>query len=124
MNAVRLNCGEACSVCGRRRTCREGKEWTHTCKPKMPDGFIGPGTALKKRLQAYGIKPKQGCQCYKHAQQMDRKGIEWCKRNKRYIIKWLKREAKNRWNIAPPSFVLGRFVLQAIKDSERSLNHV
>jgi hypothetical protein len=63
-------------------------------KPR-PVGY-GPGTELKRLLGRIGIKAEPGCKCTARAEEMDRRGCEWCEANVPVIVGWLREEATKR----------------------------
>jgi hypothetical protein len=63
-------------------------------KPR-PLGY-GPGTELKRLLGRIGIKAEPGCKCTARAEDMDRRGCEWCDANVPLIVGWLREEATKR----------------------------
>jgi hypothetical protein len=63
-------------------------------KPR-PLGY-GPGTELKRLLSTFGIAPKPGCKCIARAEEMDRRGCDWCDANINTIVGWLREEATKR----------------------------
>jgi hypoxanthine phosphoribosyltransferase len=56
----------------------------------------GAGTELKALLGWFGQYASVGCNCEKHAEAMDDRGIEWCKKNIETIVSWLKTEAADK----------------------------
>lgn len=56
----------------------------------------GPGTELKKMLEAVGITSESGCKCNKRAAYMNDMGIEWCEGHRDMIIDWLREAAEER----------------------------
>jgi len=56
----------------------------------------GPGTELKKILEALGIEAGPTCDCRARADQMDAWGIAGCRANREQIIEWM-REGQSRW---------------------------
>ena len=60
-----------------------------------PPGY-GPGTELKQLLGRLGIAPKPGCKCLARAEEMDRRGCDWCAANLPLIVGWLREEATRR----------------------------
>jgi hypothetical protein len=63
-------------------------------KPR-PVGY-GPGTELKRLLGRIGIKAEPGCKCTARAEEMDRRGCDWCAANVPLIVGWLREEATKR----------------------------
>jgi hypothetical protein len=63
-------------------------------KPR-PLGY-GPGTELKRLLGRIGIKAEPGCKCTARAEEMDRRGCDWCAANVPLIVGWLREEATKR----------------------------
>jgi hypothetical protein len=63
-------------------------------KPR-PVGY-GPGTELKRLLGRIGIKAEPGCKCTARAEEMDRRGCDWCEANVPVIVGWLREEATKR----------------------------
>lgn len=55
---------------------------------------IGPGTELRKIITRFGFKPKPGCKCNQHIQEMNVKGCDWCEENIDTISGWLREEAQ------------------------------
>jgi hypothetical protein len=62
-----------------------------------PIGY-GPGTELKAILESIGVSATTGCDCGPKAEQMDRWGIEGCKRRENFetIVNWM-RDGQDRW---------------------------
>jgi hypothetical protein len=57
----------------------------------------GPGTELKKLLRRWlGIVATPDCPCNQHAEEMDRRGCDWCANNLDTIVGWLRDEAARR----------------------------
>ena len=54
------------------------------------------GTELKKLLARLGIHPESGCPCEPRANEMNRRGCDWCEANVPTIVGWLREEAENR----------------------------
>jgi hypothetical protein len=54
----------------------------------------GAGTELRKLLKKFGIADRPGCGCVSHAQNMDLRGIEWCRKNIDTIVGWMRTEAQ------------------------------
>ena len=54
------------------------------------------GTILHKYLIDFGVRPKEGCDCERHMEQMDLWGPEGCRENLHTILKWLRIEAHKR----------------------------
>jgi hypothetical protein len=85
-------------------------------KPR-PLGY-GPGTELKRLLGRIGIKAEPGCKCTARAEEMDRRGCEWCEANIPTIVGWLREEATKRG--LPFVDVAGRvLVRRAISNARR-----
>ena len=63
-------------------------------RPK-PLGY-GPGTELKRMLGRIGITAEPGCKCTARAEEMDRRGCDWCEANVPTIVGWLREEATAR----------------------------
>ena len=85
-------------------------------KPR-PLGY-GPGTELKRLLSRNGIKAEPGCKCTARAEEMDRRGCEWCEANIPTIVGWLREEATKRG--LPFVDVAGRvLVRRAISNARR-----
>jgi hypothetical protein len=85
-------------------------------KPR-PVGY-GPGTELKRLLGRIGIKAEPGCKCTARAEEMDRRGCEWCEANIPTIVGWLREEATKRG--LPFVDVAGRvLVRRAISNARR-----
>jgi hypothetical protein len=80
-----------------------------------------PGTALKKMLEFYGLKDREGCPCRSHAAKMDRWGCDESERRIDEIVTWLEQEAKSRG--LPFSRTLGTLVVnRAIRKARKSSN--
>ena len=85
-------------------------------KPR-PVGY-GPGTELKRLLGRIGIKAEPGCKCTARAEEMDRRGCDWCAANVPLIVGWLREEATKRG--LPFVDVAGRvLVRRAISNARR-----
>lgn len=54
----------------------------------------GPGTELKKLLAANGYATTKGCGCKDKTMQMNRMGVDGCRKNLETIIDWLVDSAK------------------------------
>lgn len=61
-------------------------------KPVPP----GVGSQIKSILGRMGIKASKGCGCNRKAQEIDRKGLSWAKKNKGKIVSMLQEEAAKR----------------------------
>ena len=57
---------------------------------------IGTGTQLEKLLRIVGITEKENCKCGQHAFVMNSEGPDWCEKNIKTIIGWMKEEAQKR----------------------------
>lgn len=78
------------------------------CDPETNSGYFatdealefalgeGPGTELKRLLEAVGIKSEPGCKCNKRAAYMNEMGIEWCEEHREMILDWLREAAEER----------------------------
>ncbi len=64
--------------------------------PTGPRVIGGVGTELKCLLSWFGQDADPECNCAKHAEDMDRHGIEWCASHKSEIMGWLAEEAARR----------------------------
>ncbi len=56
----------------------------------------GTGTQLEKLLRIVGITEKSGCKCGQRAAVMNSEGPDWCEKNIKTIVGWMKEEAQNR----------------------------
>jgi O-methyltransferase len=56
----------------------------------------GAGTELSKLLHPFGIQPSADCSCRRHAETMDRNGVDWCENHFDEIMGWLRTEAAGR----------------------------
>ena len=56
----------------------------------------GVGTELKRLLEWFGQYPAGNCDCVKHADEMDVRGVAWCECNRGQICKWILEEAQSR----------------------------
>lgn len=63
-------------------------------QPQPPSS--GPGTELKAILHSLGVDPGPSCDCNQRAEQMDKWGVDGCKRYRDEIVGWLK-EGQTRW---------------------------
>lgn len=79
----------------------------------------GAGTELKKLLILVNILPRRGCGCNAMANEMNRRGEEWCRANLAKIVETMKKEAFAR-RLPFSSIVARRLVLFAIRRSEKS----
>ena len=61
----------------------------------------GPGSQLEKLLGRLGIHVVEGCKCRSRAGEMNRRGLEWCRVNRRIILGWLLAESRSRWPRIP-----------------------
>lgn len=81
----------------------------------------GVGTELKLLLAWFGQYATKGCNCEKHAEKMDKEGIEWCENNVPKILGWMREEAAKK-NIAFMVDLGGEsLVKQAIANAKESL---
>lgn len=82
----------------------------------------GPGTELERLLANLGIGALDGCSCKAHADEMDRNGIEWCRKNKDYIKRWLMDAGRERhWALGMAAKVSAdRLIDMAIKAVEHN----
>jgi hypothetical protein len=59
-------------------------------RPGLQPPAEGPGTELKKILDALGIEPTNGCQCAARQAEMNIRGVEGCNRTRAELLGWLK----------------------------------
>lgn len=83
-----------------------------------PSPQEGAGTELKKLLAMIGITSSPGCACNARAIEMDKKGVEWCRKNVSEIVVWLQSEAKKR-NLPFSRFAARKIVQIAIARAAR-----
>lgn len=57
---------------------------------------IGPGTHLHRLLAGFGVRTCVGCGCEDRIAEMDRQGVDWCRRNVDTIVDGLMEEARQR----------------------------
>lgn len=81
----------------------------------------GPGAELEKLL-AWFAQPSTACPCKAHAAQMNRWGVEGCRKNLETITRWLLEAAAARgWPAGKLSrFMARQIILQAIKNAKRN----
>lgn len=79
---------------GRIWMTEENFELLQKALPQKPKG--GPGTELKKLFAMIGISEHGNCSCNAHADEMDRRGAEWCRENIETILDWLREECAKR----------------------------
>jgi hypothetical protein len=70
-------------------------------------------------LSVLNLEVTPDCDCNKHAQKMDNKGIEWCKEHIDDIVGWLKEESKAR-KLPFIKFVAKKVVKMAIARAEKN----
>lgn len=58
--------------------------------------LCGVGCHLKRLLRRLRLFGKAGCQCDKHAAEMNRRGPDWCTDNIDTIVGWMRKAAKKR----------------------------
>lgn len=73
----------------------------HDCQSQDPAKAAAylatlPGWQLKRILRQFGIASTEDCGCDSHAEEMNQRGIEWCKANVPKIVGWMRTEAKKR----------------------------
>ncbi len=56
----------------------------------------GTGTQLEKLLRIVGITEKEDCKCGSRAAVMNSEGPDWCEKNIKTIVEWMKEEAQKR----------------------------
>jgi hypothetical protein len=56
----------------------------------------GPGTELHKILSSFGVTQQPGCDCKAKEDQMDKWGVDGCRKNYETIVQWM-REGSERW---------------------------
>lgn len=82
-----------CEICGKTYVVR-GKVLITEC------GEYGDlcltGCQLHKLLHTLGINPVGDCDCISHANEMDERGIDWCRNNFETILGWMREAAKER----------------------------
>lgn len=124
-----------CVACGHTRVSKYSAEWLHReCVPLTVVGEIPPddtprggaGTELKKLLAGWGITASS-CSCEAHAEEMDRRGVDWCAAHVHVILAWLRAEAAKRWiGFLFVEWKVRDLVLQAIeraREAEHSLGN-
>lgn len=82
----------------------------------------GVGSNLKRILEKkYKLRSSASCDCNRRAKEMDKKGIEWCERNKEILVKWLCEGAAERMWLKPIVSLFGGIVekkaLELIEDA-------
>ena len=117
-----------CSRCGREIRCRERMPvancWIEGDPPlSLPPEFAPPGclagTALKSLLASIGITATPDCPCTARANEMDRRGCDWCEANIDTIVGWLREQAEARG--LPFLDAAGRVIVRrAIKNARRA----
>jgi hypothetical protein len=120
-----------CSRCGLEIRCRERMPiancWIEGDPPlpvplafaaEPPSGCLA-GTALKSLLASIGITATPDCPCNARANEMDRRGCDWCEENIDTIVGWLREQAEAR---GLPFFdAAGRVIVRrAIKNARRA----
>jgi hypothetical protein len=102
-----------CSRCGLEIRCRE--------RPPLANCVLTerPGTALKSLLASIGITATPDCPCNARANEMDRRGCEWCEANIDTIVGWLREQAEARG--LPFLDAAGRVIVRrAIRNARRA----
>jgi hypothetical protein len=89
----------------------------------LPPEFAPPGclagTALKSLLASIGITATPDCPCTARANEMDRRGCDWCEANIDTIVGWLREQAEARG--LPFLDAAGRVIVRrAIKNARRA----
>jgi hypothetical protein len=98
---VCVNCGRpvrAVKAASRRilAHCNGEAETRWRCHHGEPVVQCKSGSALKALLASIGITAEPGCSCQRHANEMDRRGCDWCEQNIDTIVGWLREEATKR----------------------------
>lgn len=78
----------------------------------------GVGTELKVLLAKFGIIAQGGCSCDRRANEMNARGIDWCKSHVSTIVGWLEQEARQR-KLPFVKTVGAILVKRAIRNAER-----
>lgn len=81
----------------------------------------GPGTELKALLAKVGITSTPTCSCNQRAQEMDAKGVQWCRDNEELILSWLKEEADKR-GLPFVTMAAKLLIRRAIRNAEKKAN--
>ena len=84
--------------------------------PSIPR--FGPGTELHKLLSKFGFRPRAGCKCHSHINQMNLRGTDWCHDNIDMIVGWLREEA-NRLNMPFVETAARLLIKRAIRNASR-----
>lgn len=78
----------------------------------------GVGTELKALLARFGILSTPTCSCNARAEEMDRRGVQWCRDNEELIISWMEEEAEKRDLFFMPLFAK-LLLWRAIRNAEK-----
>ena len=103
------------------KKCRNGEvaRSEDTPIPQLDTPQEGPGTELKRILNEMGIRPSS-CNCVKHAAEMNKGGVVWCRASVDTIAGWLEEEARKKgwlWQLAA-KMTAKKLVLKAIEAAE------
>lgn len=75
---------------------KQGRRQVQPRPDQPPAPADGPGTELKKILEARGFKILSNCKCRERVDEMNRRGVEWCRQNREKIMGWLREECERR----------------------------
>jgi hypothetical protein len=78
----------------------------------------GVGTELKNFFAKYGIYDSAGCGCAVLAKQYDENGVAWCEERFDEIVETLRENARKRFHVPAPRFVVRRILQKAIRDAK------
>lgn len=83
-----------------------------------PEIGVGAGTELSDLLASLGFT-KVGCACQRHINEMDNKGLQWCRDNIDTILGWLAESAKKR-NVGYSKIMAKGLVRLAIRRARKN----
>jgi len=83
----------------------------------QPETHGGPGTELKKLLSAIGIRATGCDMCVQRADEMNKKGPQWCLDNIDMIVGWMRDSAARR-KLPFSQFMATRLVKLAIRRAQ------
>jgi hypothetical protein len=88
-----------CSVCDQAPSLTRTPNYMRKCIAISIAGGQsagGSGTELKRLLSRVGIVAQPGCKCGQHADEMDRRGPDWCAANIDTTVAWMREEYDRR----------------------------
>jgi hypothetical protein len=99
----------------------QGDPLNRTSKTRLKQ--CGPGCHLSRLLAKFRIFSKDGCDCEKHAAEMDKWGSDKCEAEMDTILAWMEMEAKER-NLLFVRQAARILVKTAIWKARREAKHV